>query len=1024
MITFTIINIKPKYFSQLIQLTFLLCIILFNGPLKAQVKEMHLTQFTTESGLPSNMIRGLEWDNTTNFLWITTGAGIVRFNGVEFKSYNKEKVSPLAPEKSVYSIRNHFGNIFISDGSGNLYEIKKNEPVLSKSVSSSKSYLNNYFIGVSDIFFETKLKADFKFDFAIDKLVSINDTACLIRANNQIYYYSLKLAKPQQFLHTDSKILKLFKINNDCFYVDEFFSYYKINLENKTSQKISIKGLLNSNLSTQLFWQNGLDNPVVIEKNKAYYLTYVNEQIQANLISTSLPKDADIYTAAYHKNNNLLFVGTESVGIIMLSPNLAIPKKRIEKNAKNKNAYYSQILLSNGNVLTNEGDEVGDAVGLAAPKPISGKFSNRISYTADSVLWYNSKEPDSKNLFLHQFNPIKKITKVFEKIKITTQVASTNNETYLANNIGIGKLSGDSITYAYKYPSNIPNLNTYDFQEIQKGIFAIAGCSGLLRFNTATSKLDTIFAIPNACFGGIWRYKDYVFWGSYGYGYFIYKNGVVKKMPIDKNQFLLYTHCFVLDDFGYCWISTNRGLFKAKLDDILLNFENTTSSVYYHYLGKNDGLDITELNGGCTPCALKVNKYTISFPTMDGLLWLNTEAAKPLLPTGEIFIDEILIDNKSYSVDSLVSKSLSNKAKELTFKLGFSAWCGKENLYVEYQLNDTLNWRLIKTEENSFIRFANLSAGNYTLIIRKLNGFGSNNYTYKKIKFSIAKPWYNQNWFYILLAAVTFMLFVLFYKLRTRNLKRRQVKLEKQVLEKTDELQQKNDILEKSNSINTRLISIISHDIITPLKFLNVAGKNLLEKKSLMSEALKDETVLEITNTSKELQLLSTNILNWIKYQNKNRRLIKETFGVKQLVDQIFGVLQSLAKQKNIQLQNNVAEYVVINQYLEPLKILIYNLITNAINFSNKGAIIISGKLKANTFILTVTDEGAGMTQEQIANIMANQFIVSSANVDNKKGNGLGYLIIKDLLKMMDATILISSQKNEGTQVAVSIPLK
>ena len=50
-------------------------------------------------------------------------------------------------------------------------------------------------------------------------------------------------------------------------------------------------------------------------------------------------------------------------------------------------------------------------------------------------------------------------------------------------------------------------------------------------------------------------------------------------------------------------------------------------------------------------------------------------------------------------------------------------------------------------------------------------------------------------------------------------------------------------------------------------------------------------------------------------------------------------------------------------------------------------------------------DEGVGMTPDQIKNIMADQFIISSANVDNKKGNGLGYLIIKDLLKMMGAKL-------------------
>ena len=133
------------------------------------------------------------------------------------------------------------------------------------------------------------------------------------------------------------------------------------------------------------------------------------------------------------------------------------------------------------------------------------------------------------------------------------------------------------------------------------------------------------------------------------------------------------------------------------------------------------------------------------------------------------------------------------------------------------------------------------------------------------------------------------ILISLYFRLRTKQFKQRQKKLEKQVTEKTKELLQKNEVLEKSNSINTRLISIISHDIITPLKFLTVAGKSLQEKRSQMPEELQQETISEMANTSQELQLLSTNILNWIKYQNENRRLLKETFNLHELVQQVLG---------------------------------------------------------------------------------------------------------------------------------------
>jgi signal transduction histidine kinase len=150
--------------------------------------------------------------------------------------------------------------------------------------------------------------------------------------------------------------------------------------------------------------------------------------------------------------------------------------------------------------------------------------------------------------------------------------------------------------------------------------------------------------------------------------------------------------------------------------------------------------------------------------------------------------------------------------------------------------------------------------------------------------------------------------------------------------------------------------------------------------------------------------------------------MMKETFSVYELVNQVVGVLTSLARQKKILLVNSADTEMNIYQYQEPLKILIYNLVSNAINFSEQGSITISTATENNQFLIRVKDDGVGMTPEQIQNIMADQFIISSANIDNRKGNGLGYLIIKDLLKMMGAAISISSEKGKGTLVTIKIP--
>lgn len=236
------------------------------------------------------------------------------------------------------------------------------------------------------------------------------------------------------------------------------------------------------------------------------------------------------------------------------------------------------------------------------------------------------------------------------------------------------------------------------------------------------------------------------------------------------------------------------------------------------------------------------------------------------------------------------------------------------------------------------------------------------------------------------------------------------------------EIHQKNVILEKNNLIQTRLISIISHDIISPLRFIHIASNNLLKDGDKTPPEMRQEILEEISHTAKELELLSTNMTNWIKYQNENRRMIKEEFDLNQMAGQIFSIFQGLARQKNITFHNEVNTGVVLYQYMEPVKIVLYNLILNALNFTEQGSITISGGKTKKGILIKVKDEGKGMTQEQIDNVMGELYIVSSANVDNRKGNGLGYLIIKDMLKLVNAKFVIKSKRGHGTQVTLFLP--
>lgn len=262
----------------------------------------------------------------------------------------------------------------------------------------------------------------------------------------------------------------------------------------------------------------------------------------------------------------------------------------------------------------------------------------------------------------------------------------------------------------------------------------------------------------------------------------------------------------------------------------------------------------------------------------------------------------------------------------------------------------------------------------------------------------------------------------MYYVFKKQHIKK-ELLFKKHVERKINEIQRKNNELEKVDKIKTRLISIISHDIVTPLRFMNMVGKKLLVKEQAADD-LKEEILNEIVVTAHELEVLTTNVLNWIKYQNENRKPLREDLNLHMLIEQVFFVVGGMAKEKGILLTNDVPDGLTTHQHYEPLRIIIYNLVMNALNFMNEGNITIAAKQINKGLLIIVKDEGFGMTQQQVDNLLSEEVVISSENTMGKKGNGLGFLIIKDLLKFTDGKFTISSVKNKGTRIKLFFPKK
>src|SRR5215471_595664 len=80
-----------------------------------------IQSFNTENGLPSNGIKGLQWDDQTGFLWIATEAGVVRYNGMDFKIYSKDDDPHITNARILFLTKNNSGKIYTADNLGNVF---------------------------------------------------------------------------------------------------------------------------------------------------------------------------------------------------------------------------------------------------------------------------------------------------------------------------------------------------------------------------------------------------------------------------------------------------------------------------------------------------------------------------------------------------------------------------------------------------------------------------------------------------------------------------------------------------------------------------------------------------------------------------------------------------------------------------------------------------------------------------------------------------------------------------------------
>jgi signal transduction histidine kinase len=128
---------------------------------------------------------------------------------------------------------------------------------------------------------------------------------------------------------------------------------------------------------------------------------------------------------------------------------------------------------------------------------------------------------------------------------------------------------------------------------------------------------------------------------------------------------------------------------------------------------------------------------------------------------------------------------------------------------------------------------------------------------------------------------------------------------------------------------------------------------------------------------------------------------------------------------KNINLEINVADNIIINADKFTVKTVIANIFNNAIKFTHpKGKIKINASRKGTFIEISIADNGLGISPEALNKLFLVEESISTSDTDNEKGTGLGLLLCKEFIDKNDGRIWVESELGIGSTFYFTIPIK
>lgn len=515
---------------------------------------------------------------------------------------------------------------------------------------------------------------------------------------------------------------------------------------------------------------------------------------------------------------------------------------------------------------------------------------------------------------------------------------------------------------------------------------------------------------------------DDVLWsGSYGDGVFYLppQSDSLQKFHLFGYPELAYCH-EVLELENDLLFTTNSGLVLISKTDIQKWFRGDTIIQPYRF-GPEDGLLNPEFNGTGFPAHQVLDDGRIAFSAILGFNVFNPKTFKKLQPADKIELAMFKLRNGDLAIEDGVYQ-LPSSFSALLIKLVFP-YLGTD------RSNAILYYRIPQIDESwteyNFKEGINLNPprfGNYTL---EVYAPSIHQQPLVLSQFKVNPPFYWQAWFITLIVLVLYFLVYLFVKRRDKIAQAQKAALELLVEERTLEIAQANGKLMQALETRNKMISIFTHDIKGPARFLEDIA---ITVKSKLAENKQDNVEQELgylQGAARGFTERVNSVLAWIAGEIRETEGKEEKVVLAAVWDKVMLEHGTFARGHDILLEAN---WLVPSQDLNlmfqagALEVVLNNILTNAIRHA-QNLVKCTAAIKEGVVLIQVEDDGGGITDpDKLKMLNQAEEIGSTKARRGAMGTGLGLLIVHDLIRKYDSKIYFSNT-DIGLKVELRIPL-